>query len=180
MRRPQGFEDGFRDDFIPAKRRHDHEVGIGRRLKAKVDVQGESGLHADVPRLRGNDTEVKGRNSSPAVRSVDPENLEGRAELEHGEVRNHDHCDCFQHTSSVAENYLNGAFLPLFLAPAQEQSGDMEIFGIILFIVLITAVAATISALLKDGRGHNPPVTSREPWSAFEAPSAPYWNPRIY
>ncbi|BCW11258.1 MULTISPECIES: hypothetical protein [Paenarthrobacter] len=56
----------------------------------------------------------------------------------------------------------------------------MEIFGIILFIVLITAVAATISALLKDGRGHNPPVTSREPWSAFEAPSAPYWNPRIY
>ncbi|MEV7604729.1 hypothetical protein AB0N65_04740 [Paenarthrobacter sp. NPDC089322] len=56
----------------------------------------------------------------------------------------------------------------------------MEIFGIILFIVLITAVAATVTALLKDGRGHNPPINSKEPWSALDAPSAPYWNPRIY
>ncbi|GAA3281577.1 hypothetical protein [Paenarthrobacter aurescens] len=56
----------------------------------------------------------------------------------------------------------------------------MEIFGIILVVVLITAIAATISALLKDGRGHNPPIKSTEAWSAFEAPSTPYWNPRIY
>ncbi|GAA2849980.1 hypothetical protein [Paenarthrobacter ilicis] len=56
----------------------------------------------------------------------------------------------------------------------------MEIFGIILVIVLLTAAGATVSALLKDGRGHNPPVSSKEPWSAFEAPSGPYWNPRIY
>jgi len=80
----------------------------------------------------------------------------------------------------VAENYQNGAFLPLFLDLPQEQAGGMEIFGIILFIVLITAVAATVSALLKDGRGHNPPINSKEPWSAFDAPSSPYWNPRIY
>ena len=57
----------------------------------------------------------------------------------------------------------------------------MEIFGIILVIVLLTATTgATVSALLKDGRGHNPPVSSKEPWSAFGAPSGPYWNPRIY
>lgn len=56
----------------------------------------------------------------------------------------------------------------------------MEIFGIILVIVLLTAAGATVSALLKDGRGHNPPVSSKEPWSAFEAPCGPYWNPRIY
>jgi len=80
----------------------------------------------------------------------------------------------------VAENCLNGAFLPLFLSSRQEKTEGMEIFGIILFIVLITAVAATVTALLKDGRGHNPPINSKEPWSAFDAPSTPYWNPRIY
>jgi len=56
----------------------------------------------------------------------------------------------------------------------------MEIFGIILLIVLLISVAATVSALLRDGRGHNPPITSKEAWSAFETPSTPYWNPRIY
>lgn len=56
----------------------------------------------------------------------------------------------------------------------------MEIFGIILFVVLVTAVAATIAALLQDGRGHNPPISSKEPWSALDAPSSPYWSPRIY
>ncbi|MGR0159566.1 hypothetical protein [Paenarthrobacter nitroguajacolicus] len=56
----------------------------------------------------------------------------------------------------------------------------MEIVGIILFIVLITGVAATVSALLKDGRVHNPPITSREPRNAYEASSSAFWNPRIY
>ncbi|MBT2586146.1 hypothetical protein [Arthrobacter sp. ISL-95] len=56
----------------------------------------------------------------------------------------------------------------------------MEIVGIILVIVLITAVSATVSALLKDGRGHNPPIRSKESWTAPEAPGTPYWNPRIY
>ncbi|UVJ38254.1 hypothetical protein [Arthrobacter sp. CJ23] len=56
----------------------------------------------------------------------------------------------------------------------------MEIFGIVVFIVLVTIIAATVSALLRDGRGHTPPVTSEHPWSTLDAPSTAYWSPRIY
>lgn len=56
----------------------------------------------------------------------------------------------------------------------------MEIFGIVVFIVLVTTIAGTVSALLRDGRGHTPQVTSERPWGTPDAPSTAYWSPRIY
>jgi hypothetical protein len=50
----------------------------------------------------------------------------------------------------------------------------MEIFGIALVVLLLVVLAATVSALLSDGRGHTPPVTSDQPWSALDLPSVNY------
>lgn len=50
----------------------------------------------------------------------------------------------------------------------------MEIFGIAALILLLIVLAATISALLHDGRGHIPPVTSDDAWSALDLPSINY------
>jgi hypothetical protein len=50
----------------------------------------------------------------------------------------------------------------------------MEIFGIAALILLLIVLAATISALLHDGRGHTPPVTSDDAWSALDLPSINY------
>ena len=50
----------------------------------------------------------------------------------------------------------------------------MEIFGIALVVLLLIVLAATVSALLRDGRGHNPPVTSDQSWSALDLPSTNY------
>jgi hypothetical protein len=50
----------------------------------------------------------------------------------------------------------------------------MEIFGIALVILLLIVLAATVSALLRDGRGHTPPVTSDQSWSALDLPSTNY------
>jgi hypothetical protein len=50
----------------------------------------------------------------------------------------------------------------------------MEIFGIILVVLLLLVLAATVSALLGDGLGHNPPVESHEAWSALDMPSTSY------
>jgi hypothetical protein len=50
----------------------------------------------------------------------------------------------------------------------------METFGIILVVLLLVALAATVSALLRDGRGHTPPVTSDQAWSALDLPSTNY------
>lgn len=50
----------------------------------------------------------------------------------------------------------------------------MEILGIILVVLLLLAVAATVSALLRDGLGHNPPVASHQAWSALDLPSTSY------
>lgn len=50
----------------------------------------------------------------------------------------------------------------------------MEIFGIAIVVLLLIVVAATLSALLSDGRGHTPPVTSDESWSALDLPSINY------
>ena len=50
----------------------------------------------------------------------------------------------------------------------------MEIFGIALVILLLIVLAATVSALLRDGRGHTPPVTSAQSWSALDLPSTNY------
>jgi hypothetical protein len=50
----------------------------------------------------------------------------------------------------------------------------MEIFGIIIGLLLLIVLAATVSALLRDGLGHTPPVTSDQPWSALDLPSTNY------
>lgn len=50
----------------------------------------------------------------------------------------------------------------------------MEILGIILAVLLLVILAATVSALLRDGRGHTPPVTSDQAWSAMDLPSINY------
>ncbi|WP_426990301.1 hypothetical protein [Pseudarthrobacter sp. Y6] len=50
----------------------------------------------------------------------------------------------------------------------------MEIFGIALVVLLLVVLAATASALLRDGRGHTPPVASDQPWSARDLPSVNY------
>ncbi len=50
----------------------------------------------------------------------------------------------------------------------------MEIFATILVIVLLLVAAATVSALLRDGRGHTPPVASHQAWSALDLPSTNY------
>lgn len=50
----------------------------------------------------------------------------------------------------------------------------MELFGIVIVILLLSVLAATLSALLGDGRGHTPPVTSDQSWSALDLPSINY------
>jgi hypothetical protein len=66
------------------------------------------------------------------------------------------------------------AFLPLFLSPKGEKHEDMEILTTILIVLLLLVFAATVSALLRDGRGHTPPVESHEAWSALDLPSTNY------
>jgi hypothetical protein len=79
----------------------------------------------------------------------------------------------------VAENYLNGSFLPLFLEVHQEHDGVMEFIGVLLFIVFIVTAAASISAVLRDGRGHLPPDRS-EPWTARDLPDNSCWTLRAF
>jgi hypothetical protein len=50
----------------------------------------------------------------------------------------------------------------------------MEIFGIVMLVLILIVLAATVSALLRDGRGHTPPVTSDQAWSALDLPSTNY------
>ncbi|XAS66114.1 hypothetical protein V3C33_11410 [Micrococcaceae bacterium Sec5.7] len=50
----------------------------------------------------------------------------------------------------------------------------MEIIGIALVILLLIAIYATFATLLKDGRGHTPPVRSNSDWSALDLPSSNY------
>jgi hypothetical protein len=50
----------------------------------------------------------------------------------------------------------------------------MEIFAAIIVILLLLIGAATIAALLRDGRGHTPPVDSHQAWSALDLPSTNY------
>jgi len=50
----------------------------------------------------------------------------------------------------------------------------MEILTTVLIILLLLVFAATVSALLQDGRGHTPPVESHEAWSALDLPSTNY------
>lgn len=50
----------------------------------------------------------------------------------------------------------------------------MELLGIALIVLIIAGLAATVSALRKDGLGHNPPVRSEDSWSALDLPSVNY------
>jgi hypothetical protein len=66
------------------------------------------------------------------------------------------------------------AFLPLLLGREEDKHGGMEILTTILIVLLLLVFAATVSALLQDGRGHTPPVESHEAWSALDLPSTNY------
>jgi hypothetical protein len=55
-----------------------------------------------------------------------------------------------------------------------EHDGAMEIVVLTIAILFLVIVAATIAALLRDGRGHTPPVTSHQAWSALDLPSSSY------
>jgi hypothetical protein len=50
----------------------------------------------------------------------------------------------------------------------------MEIFATIIVVLLLLIGAATIAALLRDGRGHTPRVDSHQDWSALDLPSTNY------
>jgi hypothetical protein len=50
----------------------------------------------------------------------------------------------------------------------------MELIGIAVIILIVSAVAATISGLRNDGRGHTPPVRSENEWAALDLPSVNY------
>ena len=47
----------------------------------------------------------------------------------------------------------------------------MEIFGIALVVLILISVAATFTAVARDGRGHTPPEYSIRDWSALDLPS---------
>lgn len=53
----------------------------------------------------------------------------------------------------------------------------MEFAAILLVALVVYAAVATIVAVVRDGRGHTPPVRSIRPWSAGDLPSEPYAAP---
>ncbi|WP_162943697.1 hypothetical protein [Arthrobacter celericrescens] len=55
----------------------------------------------------------------------------------------------------------------------------MEILVAFIVIIVLLAIAATISAVLRDGRGHIPPVRSERDWRALDLPSSAYWTMRL-
>jgi hypothetical protein len=50
----------------------------------------------------------------------------------------------------------------------------MELLMILIGGTSVVAAAATVRALLTDGRGHTPDVRSTAPWTAGDLPSQPY------
>lgn len=50
----------------------------------------------------------------------------------------------------------------------------MELLGIALIILILAGLAATVSVLRNDGRGHTPPVRSEDAWTALDLPSSNY------
>ena len=50
----------------------------------------------------------------------------------------------------------------------------MEFAAILLAGLLVFAAVATIVAVVRDGRGHTPPIRSSRPWMAGNLPSEPY------
>jgi hypothetical protein len=55
----------------------------------------------------------------------------------------------------------------------------MEFIGVLLFIVLIATAAGSITAVLRDGRGHLPADRS-EPWTSRELPDNSCWTLRAF
>lgn len=53
----------------------------------------------------------------------------------------------------------------------------MVLLMILLGGTSVVAVAATVRAVLTDGRGHTPAVRSTAPWKAGDLPSEPYSAP---
>lgn len=49
----------------------------------------------------------------------------------------------------------------------------MEVIATLVVVIIIMS-ASTVAALLRDGRGHTPPVASHEAWSALDLPSSSY------
>jgi hypothetical protein len=74
----------------------------------------------------------------------------------------------------MAEIFSFWAFLPLLMESEGENHKGMEILGIVMVVLLLIVLAATVSALLRDGRGHTPPATSDQVWSALDPPSTNY------
>jgi hypothetical protein len=50
----------------------------------------------------------------------------------------------------------------------------MEIFGIALFVLVLVVAAATVSAILRDGRGHTPPEHTARDWAGLDQPGNNY------
>ncbi|WP_208747924.1 hypothetical protein [Arthrobacter sp. PM3] len=53
----------------------------------------------------------------------------------------------------------------------------MEFLLLLLAGLVVYAVTATLVAVVRDGRGHTPPVRSIRPWMAGNLPSEPYATP---
>ena len=54
----------------------------------------------------------------------------------------------------------------------------MEFAALLLAGLLVFAAVATIVAVVRDGRGHTPPIRSTRPWMAGNLPSEPYASMR--
>ncbi|WP_155854255.1 hypothetical protein [Arthrobacter sp. MA-N2] len=55
----------------------------------------------------------------------------------------------------------------------------MEFIGVLAFIILIANIAASVSAVVRNGRGHSYQDHS-EPWTAPELPSNACWTLRAF
>jgi hypothetical protein len=54
------------------------------------------------------------------------------------------------------------------------MSGSIVVVLVLLAVTAVLAIAATVRAVLRDGRGEVRPEPSEEPWSAGNLPSEPY------
>lgn len=55
--------------------------------------------------------------------------------------------------------------------PRTGDHGAMELVGITVVVLTVVGIGATVSALRRDGPGHNPPVRSDDYRSARDLPS---------
>jgi hypothetical protein len=57
---------------------------------------------------------------------------------------------------------------------AQRMSGSIVVVLVLLAAIAVVAIAATVRAVLHDGRGEVRSDPSEEPWAAGNLPSEPY------